>query len=135
MQPNEIKPSDPRQSAEASDIGTIVKLGSAGISAYVPPLSDYQNVSETWQEAEYRCYETEGRKVTIGYWTGEPGQISLDPWPYTEVCSIVTGRVALRDQRGKEIVFGAGEGFLVPKGWAGAWITLEPSSKFFVMIT
>lgn len=133
MQTHEITP--PRQPFQGSDIGSIVKLGSEGFSAHVPPLSDYRDVSEAWREAEYRCYEADGRKVTIGYWTGEPGRIALDPWPYTEVCSIVSGRVALRDQRGQEVVFGSGEGFVVPQGWAGMWITLERSAKFFVMIS
>lgn len=134
MQTSQTTPPSPGQFAENSDIGRIVKLGSESFSRHVPPLSDYREASESWSEAEYRCYETDGKKVTVGFWTGEAGRISLDPWPYTEVCSIVSGRVALQDQRGQEIIFGAGEGFIVPKGWAGAWITLEQSSKFFVMI-
>lgn len=134
MQTSQDNPSDREFPAASSDIGRIVKLGSEGASAHVPPLSDYLDVSANWSEAEYRCYEAAGAKVTVGYWTGEAGRIALDPWPYTEVCSIVSGRVALRDRQGRELVFGAGDGFVVPKGWAGIWITLEPSSKFFVMI-
>lgn len=134
MQTSRDNAADHAVPADLSDIGRIVRLGSEGFGAYVPPLSDYRDASPSWSEAEYRCYRAEADKVTIGYWVGQAGHIALDPWPYTEVCSIVTGRVALRDRRGRELVFGAGEGFVVPKGWAGVWTTLEPSSKFFVMI-
>lgn len=132
MQNSPKNPSE--QSSTRSEIGRIVRLGSDAARAYVPPLSDYSDVSPGWSEAEYRAYETDTNKVTVGYWTGDAGHISLESWPYTEVCSIVSGRIALRDDRGRELVFGAGDGFVVPKGWAGVWVTLEPSAKFFVMI-
>jgi uncharacterized protein len=115
-------------------VSEIVALGPTGIAPHVPPLSDYRDISAGWQEAEYLCYETGAEKVSVGFWTGEPGSIVLDPWPYTEVCSILTGRVAIRDRAGGERVFGPGEGFIVPKGWAGIWDTIESSSKIFAMI-
>lgn len=134
MQTSDTNPGQDGSPVGASDLKRIVKLGGEGRSPYVPPLSDYLAASETWMEAEYRCYRTDGEKVTVGYWTGEPGQVALDPWPYTEVCSILSGCVAIQDRHGGELVFRAGEGFVVPKGWAGVWVTLERASKFFVMI-
>lgn len=131
MQKSDVSLDDARA---CQGIAQIVVLGPENIAPFVPPLSDYQAVSSGWSEAEHRCYSTQSKSVTVGFWTGAPGSATLDPWPYTEVCSILSGRVAIRDHAGQERVFGPGEGFIVPKGWAGVWNTLEPSSKFFVMI-
>ncbi len=117
------------------NISVIKRIDKTGTNAFVPPLSDYAAVSPGWTEAEYRILETPSSHVVIGFWTGESGKITLDPWPYTEVCSIRTGRVAIKDSAGAQIEFGAGESFLVPKGFVGEWITLEPSSKVFIAIS
>lgn len=112
-----------------------IKTISAGDTmAYVPPLSDYTSASAGWSETEYRCYETESERVSVGYWEGDPGIVSFEHWPYTEICSILTGRVAVRDTSGATLEFGAGEGFVVPKDWRGEWLTLERSTKFFVAV-
>ena len=70
-----------------------------------------------------------------GYWTGEPGSVEIDPWVYTEICSIISGRVAIADRNGRRLEFGPGEAFLIPKGFAGKWITLEPAKKIFLAIS
>lgn len=117
------------------DIGIIKSLTVDEARRYVPPLSDYKTVSAGWHETEYRHFEGPSQNVLVGFWTGVPGEITLDPWPYTEVCSILSGRVAIRDREGNRIEFGSGEAFLVPKGFVGQWITVEPASKMFVAIS
>jgi uncharacterized cupin superfamily protein len=117
------------------DIGAIKTLAADEASRYVPPLSDYKSASAGWVEAEYRHFEAPSPNVIVGYWTGGPGEITLEPWPYTEVCSILSGRVKIRDRAGNLIEFGPGEAFLVPRGFMGSWVTLEPASKIFVAIS
>jgi uncharacterized cupin superfamily protein len=102
---------------------------------FVPPLSDYKSTSPGWNETEYRQFEASNAKVVVGFWTGAPGEVTLDPWPYTEICSILTGRVAVRDHEGRQVEFNAGQAFMVPQGFVGDWVTLEPSSKIFVAIS
>jgi uncharacterized cupin superfamily protein len=116
------------------DVSAVISIEASGLSAYVPPHSDYKDVSQGWVEAEYRCVKMRSDHVMVGFWTGEPGHVSFDAWPYTEVCSILSGRVAVRDRFGGEKQFGPGSGFVVPKGWAGDWVTLETSSKIFIAI-
>lgn len=116
------------------DIASIIPIAPGNQPAYVPPLADYSAVSSLWSEAEFRCLDSAASRVVVGYWTGEPGSVSLDAWLYTEVCSILSGRVAVKDTNGARRDFGAGEGFIVPKGFVGEWINLEPSTKFFVAI-
>lgn len=116
------------------DISDVVAIEPGDRTAIVPPATDYHAASVPWTEAEYHCYGTVARSVRVGYWTGDLGQVSLDPWPYTEVCSILVGRVAVVDRSGGRREFGAGEAFVVPKGFSGDWVTLEPSAKVFVAI-
>jgi uncharacterized cupin superfamily protein len=116
------------------DIRSVVLIQPDDFAKYVPPLSDYRSASTPWVEAEFRCMDIPTDRVTIGYWKGEPGKVQLDPWAYTEVCSIISGRIAIDDLRGGRLEFGAGEGFVIPKGFAGEWITLEASAKIFLAV-
>jgi uncharacterized cupin superfamily protein len=117
------------------DISAIKALTADEARRYVPPLSDYSAMSAGWEEVEYRHFVGSSSKVVVGLWEGAPGEVTLNPWPYTEVCSILSGRVAIRDQQGEEITFGAGAAFIVPSGFVGQWITMEPTSKLFVAIS
>lgn len=117
------------------DITAVKRLSSEDVQRYVPPLSDYKAASAAWEEAEYRHIEAPNSNVVVGYWTGSPGEVTLDPWPYTEVCSILSGSVAIRDASGSRLDFQAGDAFIVPRGFVGQWITVEPTSKLFVAIS
>lgn len=121
--------------AAAMDISAVTLLGDVGQGTYVPPLSDYAAAAGPWVEAEFPGYQTPATSVSVGYWTGEPGSVRLDPWPYTEICSILSGRVAVVDHSGARREFSAGAGFVVPKGFVGDWVTLEPSSKYFIAVS
>jgi uncharacterized protein len=116
------------------DITSIITIDRAGRQPYVPPLSDYTVLSDRWVEQEFHCLDIRAGRVVVGFWTGEPGRIRLDPWPYTEVCSIHSGRVAVVDLAGNTREFGAGESFTIPLGFQGEWVTIEPSSKSYVAI-
>jgi uncharacterized cupin superfamily protein len=103
------------------------------LTAFVPPVSDYDHASDGWQEAEYRAFETANGSFG-GYWTGEPGEVSFANWPYNEICLLVKGKVALVDREGGRREFTAGQAFFVPAGFAGRWVTVEPSEKYFIAI-
>jgi len=112
---------------------TVQRIDASLAQAFVPPASDYQFVSPDWEEAEYRCFETGGGSFG-GYWTGEPGAVAFDAWPYGEVGVLTKGRVAVEGADGTRWEFSAGEAFFIPAGFAGSWITLESSEKVFVAI-
>lgn len=101
---------------------------------FVPPIEQFEVLSETWRECEYRCFETEDKRSLGGVWEGEPGALKLTPWPYDEVCVLLSGRVALQDENGGRREFAAGEAFFVPRTFQGTWETIEPSRKIFVAI-
>jgi uncharacterized cupin superfamily protein len=116
-------------------ISDIVRLTPENGRTTVPPLDGYQVLSERWEETEYLAYGGPAREYSGGYWTGEPGAVRIDPWPYDEICVLLSGRVAVADLDGGRAEFGAGEAFFIPRGFAGDWVTIEPTSKIFVAVT
>lgn len=111
-------------------INDIQVLG-PGLPRSAPSLGGYDGVSEGWREWEHRA-QLPRPGVIAGYWTGEPGWVEFISWPYNELCVILTGRVALEDSAGGRREFAAGESFLVPEGFRGRWVTVEPTTKIFV---
>ena len=111
-------------------IADIQTLGIGEGSAIVPPVSDYVEVSDDWSETEFRA--SVPGDTLVGFWTGEPGWVRIDVWPYTEVCIIRSGSVEIEDAAGAKRRFGPGESFIIPEGFQGVWHTLEPCEKIFV---
>jgi uncharacterized cupin superfamily protein len=116
------------------DISAIRTISAEDGRPHIPPTADYDACSTGWSETEFRYFEAASPQVVVGFWSGAPGEITLDAWPYTEICSILSGRIAIRDRRGHRVEFAIGATFLIPKGFAGDWITVEPSTKLFVAI-
>lgn len=113
-------------------IADIQPLGSNSGTAVVPALSDYDGASAGWTETEFRA-SLPGESV-VGFWTGEPGWVRIDIWPYTEVCVIRSGAVEIEDAAGARRQFGPGDSFVIPQGFQGVWHTLERCEKVFVGI-
>jgi uncharacterized cupin superfamily protein len=90
------------------------------------------DASPDWAETEYRSFADATGRLFGGTWEGSAGTLRMDPYPYDEICVMLTGRVALVDVDGGRREFSAGEAFFVPRGFRGTWETLEPSTKIFV---
>lgn len=112
-------------------VDLITELGRGLGPRIVPDFGADAILSETWIEAEHHGPALECG-ATVAFWEGEPGVLRLDPWPYDELCVLLTGRVALVDDEGGRREFTAGQSFLVPHTFAGVWETVEPSTKIFV---
>jgi uncharacterized cupin superfamily protein len=112
----------------------LVKEISKSGEGLVPDLSDYSAASEGWAEAEYRADASASTPI-VGFWEGKPGWVAFDAWPYTEICVIIRGRVAIEDEHGDRREFADGSAFIVPQGFRGRWHTLEPTTKYFVGVT
>ena len=112
----------------------IAVMNGAGMNRHIPSPTDYQDSSPAWTEAEYQYVDRPSERVVAGFWTGEPGFVTIESWAYTEICSILTGKVAVVDHDGGRVEFGAGEAFTVPKGFAGTWVTIEAATKIFIAI-
>jgi uncharacterized protein len=109
----------------------VIRMGAGEV---VRPEWGEGDASPDWHETEYRSFSDESGRLFGGTWEGSPGSLRLDPYPYDEICIMLTGRVALVDTHGARQEFGAGEAFFVPHGFVGTWETIEPSSKIFVAL-
>jgi len=96
-----------------------------------PDLADYDGVSAGWTETEHQA-RLPGSRAVAAFWTGEPGWVDIRRWPYHEVCVMLTGRVAVTEAGGERREFGAGDAFVIPRGFSGRWETLTPTTKVFV---
>lgn len=111
---------------------TVIRLGNG--QPFIPSLTDYDDVSAGWSECEYRNAEGKADRYMVGTWTGEPGRIRFDSWPYQEICLLRRGRIRIHEDDGQVHEFTAGDGFMVQVGTAAEWETVEASEKIFVAI-
>lgn len=102
---------------------------------FTPDPTDYLEVSSTWEEAEHWQAKAKCSEYLASWWTGQPGSVRIDPWPYTEICFILEGRVKVIEDGQPPREFGAGDAFIVHQGSAGVWETLEKSSKYFIALS
>jgi len=80
------------------------------------------------------AYENQQRGISVGQWACEPGA-----WQFTanedEVCVILSGRGRLVWGEGKSVYeFGAGQSFVIPRGFRGTWETIEAIRKIYVVV-
>lgn len=108
-----------------------ISLTPANGHVNVPALTDYDDVSPIWREREFLA-DTDAHAFIAGAWEGDPGWVRFDAWPYSEICFIQSGRVAVEALDGRRWEYGPGDAFLIPAGFSGVWHTIEPSRKVFV---
>lgn len=77
-------------------------------------------------------YDDESGAFSTGFWTGEPG-IHKVSYTEEEYCHILSGVVELSDTQGNVKRFAAGDSFVIPAGFQGAWQTIEAARKIYVV--
>ncbi|OHT78299.1 hypothetical protein BKG69_16990 [Mycobacteroides chelonae] len=114
---------------------SIQEIRMLGPGLGVPVVPDWgDDVSIGYTEVEWRSFVAPGGFYFGGTWEGEPGTVIVDPYPYDELCIMISGRVALIDLDGERREFVSGDAFFVPKSFRGVWETIEPSKKYFVAL-
>ncbi|WP_053352163.1 cupin domain-containing protein [Leucobacter musarum] len=76
---------------------------------------------------------TEGR-ISTGLWECTPGDFTAERLGYSEVCTILSGRVTVEVAGSEPEEFGPGDVMVMPSGWAGVWRVHEPLRKHFTTI-
>ncbi len=67
-----------------------------------------------------------------GVWSSTRGKWRIR-YSESEFCCLTRGRVALQNEGGDRWEFSAGDGFVVPAGFAGTWEVLEACTKFYAI--
>jgi uncharacterized cupin superfamily protein len=62
----------------------------------------------------------------------EPTTLELTDWPIDEFMFLIRGRVEITDASGKSHIYGAGEAFVMPKGFTGRWRQLSSIGMYTV---
>lgn len=73
-------------------------------------------------------------RIDTGLWECTPGSFSAERIGYTEICTILTGRVTLEVEGQDPEEFGPGDIFVTPSGWKGVWRVHEPLRKHYTII-
>ena len=78
------------------------------------------------------AYSDPDGRFHVGRWTSSPGTWRVR---YTEIelCHILAGRIRLRDDSGVEKMFGAGDTFMINRGFSGSWEVLEACTKIYAI--
>ena len=71
-------------------------------------------------------------QLFAGVWESTPGKWRVK-YTETEFCHITRGSVCIEDDTGAAVTFRAGDSFVVPAGFSGAWQVLEPTAKLYVI--
>ncbi|WP_111721059.1 cupin domain-containing protein [Homoserinimonas sp. OAct 916] len=73
-------------------------------------------------------------RVDTGLWECTAGSFTAVREGYTEICTILSGRVTIEVDGSEPEDFGPGDIMVMPSGWAGIWHVHEPLRKHFTIV-
>lgn len=79
------------------------------------------------------AHADDARGLYAGVWESSVGAWRVS-YTEDEVCVLVAGRARLISDAGETQDFAAGDAFLIPRGFAGVWETVEPVRKIYVIL-
>jgi uncharacterized protein len=81
-------------------------------------------------QAAWNYYAEETGQFSSGVWESRPGTWRV-AFTEHEFCHLLSGVVVVRDDRGGERVFRAGDTFVMPAGFTGTWEVVETARKLY----
>jgi uncharacterized cupin superfamily protein len=116
---------------------SVIRIGaSPDSSAELPPwpwnAADVL-LADGMKPVGMKSYEDRG--LTLGTWACNEGAVEIQGHAVDEACFVVRGKVTLTDAEGQSETFGAGEAFLLPRGFRGVWAQSDDFMKLFVAIS
>lgn len=73
-------------------------------------------------------------EIDTGLWECTPGVFTAERIGYTEICTILSGRVTIEVEGEVPEEFGPGDVMVMPSGWVGVWRVHEPLRKHYTKI-
>ncbi len=89
-------------------------------------------VTDGLTEASTKVWES--GKITTGLWESGAGSFTATREGYTEICTILSGKLTLEVEGQEPEDFGPGDIMVMPSGWVGIWHVHEPVRKHFTTI-
>jgi len=76
------------------------------------------------------AYDRPENGIYMGQWASEPGAWKIS-YTEDELVVILSGRGELLSDDGSVFAYKAGDAFVIPSGFKGQWVTLEPTRKIY----
>ncbi|HMB43788.1 MAG TPA: cupin domain-containing protein [Luteimonas sp.] len=84
------------------------------------------------RQGSFNLFSDPGQQFNVGLWESEPATWTVR-YSEHEFCTILEGRLLMRDEAGGEMLVGPGESFVISAGFAGTWQVLEKVRKIYVI--
>lgn len=84
--------------------------------------------TSTWNH-----WTAEDDRLYCGIWESSPGKVAVD-YEEWEFCHFIAGIAVLTNEAGESWTLKAGDAFIIPPGFKGAWETVEPVRKHYVIL-
>ena len=84
------------------------------------------------RQGAFNLFSDPGQQFHVGLWESEPATWKVR-YDEHEFCTILEGRILMRDDAGGEITVGPGESYVISAGFAGTWQVLEKVRKIYVI--
>lgn len=78
-------------------------------------------------------YSASAQSMLSGTWSSEVGKWKIDYSDRHEFCYLTHGHIILTNEEGQEWALKAGDAFVIPQGFKGAWEVVEPVTKHYVI--
>lgn len=105
------------------------RTGEADLGAHAPkPTATTAGLTEAAITAW-----SDGR-IDTGLWECTPGVFTAERSGYTEICTILSGRVTVEADGEEPQEFGPGDVMVMPSGWRGVWRVREPLRKHYTTV-
>lgn len=89
-------------------------------------------LTESLTEASQTIWAAD--RIDTGLWECTPGTFSATREGYTEICTILQGRVTVTGEGEEPREFGPGDVMVMPSGWVGIWQVHEPLRKHYTTV-
>lgn len=74
------------------------------------------------------------QRIDTGLWECGVGDFSAERLGYTEICTILSGRVTIEVDGQEDEEFGPGDIMVMPSGWRGIWRVHAPLRKHYTIV-
>jgi len=112
------------------DLSTFHDLAKADIGAFLPKPTSFEGDQV---EAARSLFQSPDGTVDIGIWECTPGRFTADRSNSSEICHIISGRVAVSRANGEMRELGPGDLLILPRGWKGEWLIRERTRKLYMI--
>lgn len=107
--------------------------GSAGhvIGAHTPKMTA---VTTGQTEASLTVWATDDGRIDTGLWEATPGTFTASRDGYSEICTLLSGRVTITGEGEDPVIYESGDIVAMPSGWRGVWEVHETVRKHYTVI-